>query len=124
MYIIHVINKIATGATLLLYVTLICGMYAQIVLGPLQLILAAIVTLLYYKKLDTIRKGLLLRYWMAAAIALALFGMSCMYWDSMDLIIIVSFFIIPMIVACYFVYVTSMLNKYIESQQQETAAIA
>jgi hypothetical protein len=61
---------------------------------------------------------------MAAAIAFALFGMSWMYRDSMDLIIIVPVFIIPMIVACYFVYVTSMLNKYIESQQQETAAIA
>lgn len=120
MYIIHIINKIATGATLLLYLTLIGGMYAQIVLGPLQLILAAIVTLLYYKKLDTIRKGLLLRYWMAAAIALALFGMSWMYRDSMDLIIIVPVFIIPMIVACYFVYVTSMFNKYHESRQQDT----
>lgn len=120
MYIIHIINKIATGATLLLYLTLIGGMYAQIVLGPLQLILAAIVTLLYYKKLDTIRKGLLLRYWMGAAIALALFGMSWMYRDSMDLIIIVPVFIIPMIVACYFVYVTSMFNKYHESRQQDT----
>ncbi|MES2486582.1 MAG: hypothetical protein V4581_11640, partial [Bacteroidota bacterium] len=82
MKIIHNINQIATCTTIVLYLTVIGGMYAQLVLGPLQLLLAGIITYKYYKKLDKhTRKGLN-QYWVAATAALVLAGLSIYFFDA------------------------------------------
>lgn len=115
MKLIHLINKVATCITLVLYILVCPGMMAQIILGPLQVLLALVITIAYYNKLDSIRKGLLLRYWAAAGTALLLAFISYKYQSQLkEYGMIVFVFAIPMMVACYFVYVTSLLNKYIE----------
>ncbi|MFP9113816.1 hypothetical protein ACLI1A_07720 [Flavobacterium sp. RHBU_3] len=113
---IHTINSIATWATLLLYISIFFGMYAQIVLGPLQLLLAVIISVIYYKELDQHHKKLITNYWTAAAIAL--FIVFCAWATDFytPAVAIISLYLIPMTVACYFLYVTNKLNKYLSHE--------
>lgn len=116
MKIIHNINTLATWATILLYISIFLGMYAQIVLGPLQLILATIVSIKYYKSLNKYHKNLVLYYWLAVVATLALAGFVwSTNFDNVPLTI-GCLFIIPMSVACYFLYVTKKLNKYLNHE--------
>lgn len=119
MKIIHNINFWATLITLILYITVYFGMLSQLVLGPLQLILATIVSVRYYKELDIHHKNLLLYYWVAVAFALT---MAITLWTSDifgSFVVITFLFVVPMSVACYFLYVTKKLNNHLKNHLYE-----
>ena len=107
---IHYINLIATSITLALYLLLFYGMMAQIVLGPLQLDLAIIISLRYYKLLDQHHQIFLLLYCLVAILALIIAAVS---WAGGGEHTIIGVFVIPMLVAYYFLYVTKRLNNYL-----------
>lgn len=116
---IYIINSIATWTTILLYISIFFGMYAQIVLGPLQLILAIIISIIYFKKVDQNHKNLMLYYWAAAVFALVMAGFAWSTdFDNVALTLI-CLFIIPMSVACYFLYVTKKLNNHLKNHLYE-----
>jgi hypothetical protein len=120
MKIIHTINSFATWATILLYITVYFGMLAQLVLGPLQLILATILSVRYYKELDQRYKNLALYYWAAAVSALATAGFAWLADLENIVLTIVAVFVIPMTVACYFLFVTDKINKHLSHENPET----
>ncbi|KGO84192.1 hypothetical protein Q763_00150 [Flavobacterium beibuense F44-8] len=93
------------------------GMYAQIVLGPLQLLIATSITFLYFKKLAKNLQNLILYYWLFAITALIIAFLGWNDYISDDLTII-TVFIIPMMVAAYFVYVTYRINKFINPKEE------
>lgn len=112
---LHNINFWATALTLVLYITIYFGMTAQLVLGPLQLILATIISVSYYKEMDQYHKTMLRYYWIAASLALIMVFIQWIY-DNYNTFTTVTFlFVLPMMIACYFVYVTRKLNNYFES---------
>ncbi|MFP5438392.1 MAG: hypothetical protein ACLGH8_11425 [Bacteroidia bacterium] len=117
---IHIINSIATWATILLYITIYFGMLSQVVLGPLQLILATIISVRYYKELNLNHKNLVLYYWIAAVIALTMAGFAWSTDFYNTALTIVAIFVIPITVACYFLYVTNKLNKHLSHENPET----
>ncbi|WP_297332698.1 hypothetical protein [Flavobacterium sp.] len=113
---LHKINVIALITTLLLYITVLLGMYAQILLGPLQLIIALIVSYSYYKKLSPrLQKGIIL-YWIAAVTSLTITYFSWLDYRANDFIII-TLFVIPMLIACYFARLTYCITKYLNITQ-------
>ena len=112
MKILHKINFFALAITLALYLTVFLGMYAQIILGPLQLLLALIVSFKYYKNLNKTLKNYLLAYWITAAISLIIAYLSWTHSTANDYIII-TVFVIPMLIACYFVYVTYKITQHL-----------
>ncbi|KOS07636.1 hypothetical protein AM493_17495 [Flavobacterium akiainvivens] len=113
---IHYINFFALGITLLLYVTLFLGMFAQLILGSLQLLLAAIITIAYYEKLNERCKKLLLRYWAFALAAVFIALVTWLAYEDNTTATVLFIFVIPMCVACYFVYVTSCINGYLNPE--------
>ena len=116
---IHVINQIATCATIVLYLTIIGGMYAQLVLGPLQLLLAGIITYKYYKRLDKHTRRGLNQYWIAAIMALVAAGTSIFFSDSPNLFMLATLFIIPMAIAIYFLNLTADINANFKNLRHE-----
>jgi hypothetical protein len=117
---IHRINAFVTSATLTLYLLIFLGMYAQIILGPLQLILAVVISIKYYNKMGLLNKKLFLCYWLAAAVALTAAVITWQQNSSNDAVVILFLFVIPMTVACYFLYVTNKLNKHLCHENPET----
>lgn len=112
MKVLHKINFFALAITLALYLTVFLGMYAQIVLGPLQLLIALIVSFNYYKKLDKTLKNHLLAYWLTAAVSLIIAYLSWTHNTASDYVII-TIFVIPMLIACYFVYLTYKITQHL-----------
>ena len=111
---LHKINIFALTITLALYLTLFLGMYAQIVLGPLQLLLALIISLKYYKRLiPKLKKGILI-YWVLAIVSLIIVYFSWTYYQANDFIVI-TVFVIPMLIACYFAYLTYKITQHLST---------
>ena len=105
---------VATYITIGLYLFIYLGMMAQVVLGPLQLLLAIIISLRYYKILDQHNQILIMYYWFSVVISLSIAAITWFgYPNSITAIIWV--IVVPMLVACYFLYVTKSLNRYINS---------
>lgn len=119
MYILHIINRLAFFTTLGLYITVFLGMFSQMILGPLQLIIAIAITLLYYKQITENLKNFIIYYWLLVAIALVLAYLGWItYHDFPYWITIPMLFVIPMLVASYFVYVTYRINKFINPKEE------
>jgi len=111
---IHFINIVATYITIGLYMFIFLGMIAQIILGPLQLLLAIIITIRYYKVLDQHNQILIMYYWFLVVVSLSIAAITWSgYKNSITAIIWV--IVVPMLVACYFLYVTKSLNRYMSS---------
>lgn len=110
---LHTINLFALIITFLLYVTLFLGMYAQIILGPIQLISALTITVLWYKKLSPQLKILMQIYWTLALIALIAAILTWFEYISSYLIIPLVF-VVPMLIACYFVCTTHKISNYLD----------
>jgi len=108
---IHFINIVATYITIGLYMFIFLGMMAQIILGPLQLLLATIISIKYYKILNQHNQILIMYYWFMVIIALVIAAITWLgrYKDTTTIIWI---FIIPMLIACYFLYVTKSIARY------------
>ncbi len=114
MKILHQINTFTLTITLVLYLTVFLGMYAQIILGPLQLIIALIISFKYYKRLiPKLKKGIL-TYWTLAIVSLIIAYFSWTYYQANDFII-VTVFVIPMLIACYFTYLTFKITQYLNT---------
>ncbi len=106
MKIIHYINSISFIITLLLYITLIYGLIAQIFLGSIQVILA-IILFAYWRKIKDIDKKHLAVY----ASLVVLFGLTCLT-DILDTDFGIAYLMItPMSIAGYFVFITNQINK-------------
>jgi len=112
---IHNINKWSFIITLLLYLTLIGGLLAQILLGFIQVILAIIVILEWKKHTPKI-KSHLISYFTLVTIygVLWLLGIAETFYNSNSMVLdphIIYLCIIPMSIASYFVYVTYKIKQ-------------
>jgi len=116
---IHFINLAATYITLGLYLFIFYGMIAQIILGPLQLLLATIISIRYYKILDQHNQILIMYYWFLAVVTLSIFG-TTYFGKNDETSNIIWLFIAPMLVACYFLYVTKSLSRYLDRCEETT----
>jgi hypothetical protein len=117
---LHLINKIATIITLLLYLTISGGMLAQLILGPAQLIMAFIIMVRFYRTISHSLKWLLIIYWLLAIsdlICLVLILQNPVYSDIlyMGLTNVIAF-PVAMCIAAYFVYVTYKIKKHLNIQ--------
>lgn len=116
---IHFINIVATYITIGLYMFIFLGMIAQIILGPLQLLLAIIISIRYYKVLDQHNQILMMYYWFLAVVSLSIAAITWFsYQNSVTAIICI--YVVPMLVACYFLYVTKSLSKYMDRLKETT----
>jgi len=90
-------------------------MLFQLILGPVQLIIALIITVKFYKALTPSLQWLLIIYWLLAIsdlICLILILQNPIYSDIlyMGLTNVIAF-PVPMCIATYFVYVTYRSNQ-------------
>lgn len=115
MKLIHLINTFATCITLLGYILFIYpGMLAQIILGPLQIILAIIISVKYFDLVKYENQKHLEKYWTAVVISLILIVISYKNHAAFNNFKIVTVFVIPMLIACYFLYITNLINKNLD----------
>ncbi len=114
---LHFINIVAIYITLGLYLFIFLGMLAQTILGPLQLILAGVITFRYYKLLDQHHQILMLYYWFAASIG-AVIATITLYGSFGEMSKIFGVYVLPMCIACYFLYVTKNLNRHLSSSKE------
>ncbi|AUC75499.1 hypothetical protein [Olleya sp. Bg11-27] len=108
MRIIYLINKIALITTLILYLTIFLGLYAQIVLGTLQVI-SALGLLFIWNKLSIKNKKELLVYWLLTIT----YGLGWLATDNINngFIVVFLIIIIPISIAIYFVTILHSITK-------------
>ncbi|KGO93240.1 hypothetical protein Q766_08005 [Flavobacterium subsaxonicum WB 4.1-42 = DSM 21790] len=119
--ILHIINSIAFSLNVLLYLSPSVGMLFQLILGPVQLIIALIITVKFYKVLTPSLQWLLIIYWLLAIsdlICLVLILQNPIYSDIlyMGLTNVIAF-PVPMCIAAYFVYVTYRSNQHFNQHE-------
>ena len=107
---IHNINIVSFILTLLLYLTVIGGLLAQIALGFIQVILA-IAVLLLWESFNSDSKKLISIYW----ISVVSYGLISLRIGNQFKDLWIAFYIIvPMSIAAYFVYVTYSIKNQSE----------
>lgn len=114
MKILHHINCFIYFTTIGFYASvylIILGAYAQIALGVTQLIIALIL-ILSFNKLNKKVKKMIVYYWIIT-LSLLSFLLYKHYSQSLSNEMI-SLFIIPMLIASYFVYLTYLNQKDIK----------
>jgi hypothetical protein len=113
---IHMINTWAVAINILLFTVPCFGMLAMIPLGALQLLLASITTITFYRKLD--KKGSLLiqRYWLLVFVDFVLIAITYASDHFINDIYIIPLFLLPGFIACYFVYTTYFITKHFNHQ--------
>ncbi|WP_264559618.1 hypothetical protein [Flavobacterium sp. N2270] len=117
MKIAQKINKISYIATLFLYLTVIFGLYAQIALGAIQILIALYISF-NMKFLTKKMKYQIINYWIYVALYSALVTAFFNDWidfNDNNLLLIITIIILPMSIATYF---TITLNKI--AKQNET----
>lgn len=114
MKILHYINCLFYLITIVPYITIqyaFFGMYAQFILGIAQIVIAIIISL-YFKKHSRINKKHISNYWIAALTnLLAILILFKTNFTNNETITILFLFIIPMLIASYFVYITYSIQK-------------
>ncbi len=114
MKILHCANCCFYILTIIPYITIyfvMYGMYAQFLLGVIQLILALIL-LFSLKKFNLDIRKHMKRYWMSVLGILSFIWVISKSSGIKDDVIQVLFvFVIPMIIASYFVYITYLIQK-------------
>lgn len=107
---LHKINLIALLITLGLYVTIFLGMLAQFFLGIIQLFFMIRLAIERHKYPD-IHKHIM-TYWMITiAVLFAIITQVIFEFTLSQSILIVGFFVIPMLLAVYSVYITWLVYK-------------
>lgn len=105
------INKFALIITLMLYLTIVFGLYAQIVLGAIQ-ILSSLLLIIFWKKLSKKSKQKLFIYW----ILVSFYGL-CWFSDwvhfNETFTLIFGIIVVPMSLAGYFFYILKETKTYI-----------
>jgi len=105
---LYYLNKIAFIITLLLYMTIVYGMFSQMFLGGIQVISAAIL-FLSWSKFSKKTKEHLSIYWVLSSI----YGICWLFeWKSFDetFIIIFGIMVLPMAIAAYFLYILNSIK--------------
>ncbi|MEH6536417.1 MAG: hypothetical protein V7719_08505 [Psychroserpens sp.] len=108
MKIIYNINKVAFIITLALYVTVIYGMFSQMILGGIQVISATIL-FLFWKNFSKKTKEHLSIYWAISSI----YGICWLFkWNSFNetFILVFGIMILPMAIAGYFLYILNSIK--------------
>ena len=110
--IIHITNTVAVIITILYYGSeVINGLIEQFFLGVLQILLALIMNFKYGNNKHSEFKKLLKYYWSFVFIAfLNIALLFCIERNDVKTYGIITICVIPMLIACYFVYVTSCIN--------------
>ena len=108
MKIIYYLNKFVFIITLVLYLTLVYGLFAQIILGVIQ-VLSAIILFSYWKKFDRSIKNKVLYYWLAITIYGILWLFNWEFLNNWSLIIFV-IILFPMAIASYFFYILNSIK--------------
>ena len=111
---LHYINLVFYTITIILYATIylvIYGLYAQFFLGIIQVIIAF--TLLFYKKnFNLIIKKHFLYYWILVLTTLVVIAALSIKSNFSNSFVYTSIlFVIPMLIATYFVYITYLIKK-------------
>ncbi|WP_282044202.1 hypothetical protein [Winogradskyella flava] len=107
MKVLYQFNKIVLIITLILYVTIFLGLYAQIVLGGIQILSAIGITFLWNRFENKYKKQLLI-YWLVTLS----YGIGWLLEiDLNDSWWILAIIIIPMSIAIYFVWLLSNLKN-------------
>ncbi|GGB76639.1 hypothetical protein GCM10007424_15810 [Flavobacterium suaedae] len=109
---LHKINIVALAITLLLYFTVYLGMCAQVLLGVIQLVIASIISLYYSDRLSQKLKKNIKIYWILVGTSLVMAYIFWTYFKYNDFLI-VTLFVIPMLIACYFAYLTYKITQYL-----------
>lgn len=102
------INKVIFIITLALYVTVIYGAFAQMFLGAIQVISAAIL-FLSWKNFNSKTKEYLNIYW----VIITLYGICWLFkWESFNdtFILVFGVMILPMSIAGYFLYILNSIK--------------
>lgn len=110
--IIHIINTAAVITTIAYYYSEpIYGLMIQAFLGGLQVLLALIMSAKYENEKQAEFKKLLKRYWTLVLIAfLNIVLLLCIGSYGSRIYAIITIGVVPMFIACYFVYVTGNIN--------------
>ncbi|WP_296386269.1 hypothetical protein, partial [Winogradskyella sp.] len=91
------------------YLTIVLGLYSQIVLGVIQ-VLSALVLFTYWKKFSSKTKEQLYIYWSITII----YGLCWLFdWRNFDssFIIIFGVMVLPMCIAGYFLYIINSIKS-------------
>ena len=110
MKILYNLNKIVIISTVVLYVTLIFGLYAQIVLGATQ-VLSALILFLFWKNFNNKTKEQLYIYW-TLVIIYGVFWLIDLDAFNETFIIIFGIMVIPMAIAGYFYYIINSIKDF------------
>lgn len=109
---IHTINKWSLIINIFLFIIPILGMLVMILLGLIQIILAIVISTLYYTTLKKQERFLLYSYWLFVFLNIVPMIIIQFYdYTIFDFPGSIPYFIIPGCIAFYFVYVTYRLNK-------------
>lgn len=110
---IYGLNTFALTTTLLLYFTIILGMYAQFLLGIIQLLIGF--SLLFrWNEIEIYEKKLIKFYWL---IVISWFVLTFVFAyfnfpiDKRRILVSIWLFVIPMSIASYQFFITYRLNK-------------
>lgn len=112
MKIIYRINQIVLVTTGVLYLTIFLGLYAQIALGAVQIVSALILLGFWGELLQKTKKELSI-YWIIVIIYGFLWLIDSPLLDDYFITTVV---VIPMAIACYFLYILYSIKNKNESQ--------
>lgn len=112
---IYQLNRAIYIATLLLYIAVSPGMAFQVILGITQLVSAIYLTKNFYKKVSNFSRKLLKIYWIFTVIGFIIIGFIIIGFirDIFSIKGIIICFIIPMIIATFFMYLFYIYKKEI-----------
>ena len=109
---LYYINLIAVLTNLLLFTEPCYGMLAMIILGALQLIMALCISFAFLRHLNKKTQCLMLIYWTMVAIDFIYFALYFYFLGTLGTgIYQITFFTYPMLIGCYFLYITYHINK-------------
>lgn len=104
---VTLLNRVIFGITLVLYLTVIFGLYAQIVLGAYQVLIA--VTLLFFMRRISIKNQKLLAiYWFLVISYGLLWLFDC--FRNLNGLWVITFIVIPLGIAGYFTFILESLK--------------
>jgi hypothetical protein len=110
------INFYGVVITFFFYFTVYFAFYAQTGLAIIQIVSVFLLITAYYEKFTPKHKKLLFRYWAGMIISVSYYYAVIHHFEtSNDFFLITSMFIVPMLVACYFVYTLDLISKEIKA---------
>lgn len=115
---IYGLNTFALITTLILYLTVYLGMYAQFLLGIIQLLIGF--SLLFrWNEIEIYEKKLIKFYWLIVVswfVLTFVFAYFNFPIDKRRILVSIWLFVIPMSIASYQFFITYRLNKQLKSK--------